>query len=158
MDDNNDKMKTMSGYFDLSESGMVPSKKLVRQEAERKAAMDEIKSHRKKAFSTLAGRGVLVCDSNSSDREIITQNLKKEGYIVFTAKTPKECETILSSIPIHAIIADVNFPGVELIGRANGETLKIVIAGNANLAEIALAGVEKVACLTEAVEAILAHR
>jgi CheY-like chemotaxis protein len=156
--DDNDKMKTMSGYFDLSESGMIPSQKLVKQEAERKAAMDEIKNHRRKAFSTLAGRGVLVCDSNPSDRKIIVQNLKKEGYIVFTAQNQKECEAILSSIPIHAIIADVEFPGVELIGRANGETLKIVIAGNANLAEIALAGVEKVGCLTEAVEAVLAHR
>ena len=156
--DDNDKMKTMSGYFDLSESGMIPSQKLVRQEAERKAAMDKIKNHRRKAFSTLAGRGVLVCDSNSSDRKIIVHNLKKEGYIVFTATNQKECETVLSSIPIHAIIADAKFPGIELIGKANGETLKIVIAGNANLAEIALAGVEKVACLTEAVEAILAHR
>lgn len=152
-----EKMKTMSGYFDLSDSGMVPSQKLMRQEAERKAAMDEIRGHRKKAFNKLAGRGVLVCDPNLEDRSLIVENLKSKGYIVFTANDQKECERILSSIPIHAIIADAKFSGVELIGKANGETLKIVI-GNPNIAEIALSGVERVQCPTEAVEAVLSHQ
>ncbi len=64
MDDKHPEMQTLSGYFALSEGGMVPSQKMKRQEAEREEALAELKEHRKKAMETLSGLGVIVCDPN----------------------------------------------------------------------------------------------
>ena len=129
----NDPLETLSGYYMQTSSGeMLPSAKLKRQDAEREEAMKEVLAHRSKAMSALSDNTVLICGTDVKDRLQISDNLKKDGYIVFVARNARECEKIMSSIPLKAIISDVGFPGVEIIqSHANGT--KLIISGDPNI-------------------------
>lgn len=149
------KMETMSDYFvSTSDGRMMPSEKLVKQDLEREEAMEKVTGHRKKALTSLAGNTVLVCDPDVKDRLLISENLKKAGYIVFVAMDCKECEKILSTIPIKAVIVDTHFRGVEMIRKFNGST-KIILSGDDNLSHAAIPDAERVANALDAVAAVL---
>ncbi len=153
MDEERPELQTLSGYYAFSKGGIVPSQKMKQQDAEREEAMAELKEHRKKASETLTGRGIIVCDMDKESREKIVGTLREKGFLVFTAMDEKEFQNILASVSIRAIIADTNFPGIEIIQSA-GDTMKIVI-GDSNIIQNALSNVKKVDCPLEAVKAIV---
>ncbi len=153
MDEERPELQTLSGYYALSKGGMVPSQKMKRQEAEREEALAELKEHRKKAMETLSGLGVIVCDTNPEHRKKIVKTLQEKNFLVFTAMDEKEFQSILASVPIRAIIADRNFPGIEVIESA-GDTMKIII-GDSNIIQNALSNVKKVDCPLEAIKALV---
>ena len=148
-------MDTLSGYFvNTSDGKIMPSQKLVEQDKEREEAMDKIQGHRKKALTAFEGNTVLVCDPDVKDRMLISENLKKAGYIVFVAIDWKECERILRTIPVKAVIVDTRFQGVEMIRKFNGST-KIILSGDDDLSNAAIPDAERVATALDAVAAVL---
>lgn len=148
-------METLSGYYTTTSDGqMMPSAKMVKQDREREEAMKKVHSHRKKALTSLEENAVLVCDPNIEDRRIISDNLKKAGYLVFVAKDCKECEKILESIPVKAVIVDTRFEGLEVIRKVNGST-KVILSGDPGIAHAALPGAEHVASALDAVAAVI---
>lgn len=154
-DTDRSKMDTLSGYFtNTSDGQMMPSQKLVKQDKEREEAMDKVQGHRKKALTAFEGNTVLVCDPDIKDRMLISENLKKAGYIVFVATDCKECERILSTIPIKAVIVDTHFQGVEMIRKFNGST-KIILSGDHNVSNAAIPDAERVAGALDAVAAVI---
>jgi len=149
------KMETLSDYLTATSAGeMMPSAKLVKQDLEREEAMRKVSGHRKKALTSLAGNTVLVCDPDIEDRLLISENLKAAGYLVFVAKDCKECEKILESIPVKAVIVDTRFQGLEIIRKVNGST-KIILSGDPSIAHAALPGAERVASALDAVAAVV---
>lgn len=152
--DKNDGMGTISSYYDMNAGGMVPSQKLQNQEQERKEKMDGIRRQKKKSMATFAKETVLICDLDIQDRLQISANLKKEGFVVFVAKNMDECRNILESIPVRAIIADINFPGVDMLTSVNGNT-KVIFSGNGEIAEVAFPNAEKVHTPDEALAAVI---
>ncbi|MEE9585430.1 MAG: hypothetical protein V3W09_00850 [Nitrososphaerales archaeon] len=154
-DTDRSKMKTLSDYYTSTAEGkMMPSAKLVKQDREREEAMDKIQDHRQKALTVFEGNTVLVCDPNIKDRMLISENLKKAGYIVFVATDWKECERILKTIPVKAVIVDARFQGVEMIRKINGST-KIILSGDDNLANAAIPDAERVTSALAAVAAVI---
>lgn len=133
-----DPNETMSGYYTQTSGGaMLPSAKLKQQDLEREEAMEKVRSHRTKAMNMLSNNTVLICEIDIKDRIQISDNLKKDGYIVFIAKTASECEKIMSSIPLKAVIADINFPGVEIIRKISGNGTKLILSGDPGVARSA---------------------
>lgn len=134
----NDPNETLSGYYTQTSNGeMLPSPKLEKQDMERAAAMKKVRSHRSKAMDMLSNNTVLICDTDIRDRLQISDNLKKDGYVVFVAKTASECEKIMSSIPLKAIIADIDFPGVEIIKKISMNGAKLILSGDPGVARSA---------------------
>lgn len=148
-------METLSGYYTRTSDGQVmPSAKLAKQEEEREEAMERVRGHRRKALTNMEENAVLVCDPDIKDRLLISDNLKKAGYLVFVAKDARECEKILKSIPVKAVIVDTKFQGLEVIRKVNGST-KIILSGDPGVAHAALPGAEHVADALDAVAAVL---
>lgn len=148
-------MDTLSGYLTSTISGqMLPSAKMVRQDQEREEAMRKVSGHRKKALTSLEANAVLVCDPNEEDRRIISENLKKAGYMVFLAANREEFEKILRSIPVKAVIVDTGFQGLEIIRKLNGST-KIILSGDPAIVRTALPNAEHVAGALDAVAAVI---
>lgn len=147
--------ETISSHLSLNSAGEVmPSAKMVRQDLEREEAMTKVRVHREKALTAMEGNTILVCDSNIGDRLLISENLKKAGYLVFVATNSKECEKILRSIPVKAVIVDTKFQGLEVIRKVNGST-KVILSGDPGVAHAALPGAEHVVDALDAVAAVL---
>ncbi|KKN17339.1 hypothetical protein LCGC14_0966900 [marine sediment metagenome] len=154
-DNDHGELETLSSYYTSTSDGqMMPSAKLVKQDLEREEAMTKIRVHREKALTAMEGNTILVCDSDIEDRLLISENLKRAGYLVFVAKDCKECEKILRSIPIKAVIVDTKFQGLEIIRKVNGST-KIILSGDPGISHVALPGAEHVAGALDAVAAII---
>ncbi len=150
-----DGRETLSSYLTSTSDGQImPSAKLVKQDMEREEAMTKVRGHREKALTAMEGNTILVCDSDIKDRLLISENLKKAGYLVFVAKDCKECEKILRSIPITAVIVDTKFEGLEIIRKVNGST-KVILSGDPSISHVALPGAEHVSGALDAVAAII---
>lgn len=156
MSDTDDRnMETLSGYYTRTSDGQVmPSAKLAKQEEEREEAMERVRGHRRKALTNMEENAVLVCDPDIEDRLLISENLKKAGYLVFVARNCKECEKILGSIPVKAVIVDTKFEGLEVIRSLNG-SIKIILSGDPSVIHVALPGAEHVAGAMDAVAAVI---
>jgi two-component system, OmpR family, alkaline phosphatase synthesis response regulator PhoP len=56
---------------------------------------------------------ILIVDDEPDIREFLSYNLKKEGYLVYTAQTGEEAIKIASQIIPHLILLDVMMPGID---------------------------------------------
>jgi CheY-like chemotaxis protein len=57
---------------------------------------------------------LLVVDDSSDTVEMISRNLKSQGYSVFTAKSVVDATNILESHQIDLVITDLKMPKVSL--------------------------------------------
>lgn len=150
-----DPLETISGYYMQTSSGeMLPSSKLKRQDEEREEAMQKVRAHRTKALDEFSNNTVLICGTDIKDRLQISENLKKDGYVVFVARNASECEKIMSSIPLKAIILDVDFPGVEIIKKISGNGTKLIISGDPNIVRSAFPDAEAANELDKIIHAV----
>lgn len=65
-------------------------------------------------------RHVLVCEDDQSIRELLEQLLRRQGYVVATARTGEEALRCLATDTYHAILLDMMIPkpdGFEIIER-----------------------------------------
>lgn len=64
---------------------------------------------------------LLLIDDEAQILSALTRSLRREGYELLTAKTPREALRILEDSPVDLILADHKMPGMsglDLLGRA----------------------------------------